>query len=139
MPENKFAWNFEKVEKDYIYDTLNEYSNNLKNESLGIFEPIITIMDLANDSRVYGFHIGVPELNGFTWRLFEVNAMSSGNKFEVTFPSVVHGAITFKGKSTDDLINSIQKIINENEVKKDLALYYNRVVVKRKQREDYEK
>jgi hypothetical protein len=137
MSNNDYLWNFVKSDADYIYDTLKKFGDSLRLESDGIFEPLITIADLADDSRVYSFHIGVPELSGFTWRVFEVNKKSKTNKFELIFPSIIQGAKKYYGTTDIDLSRSITDIINEKEISNELSMYYNKVIVKRKLKKDF--
>jgi hypothetical protein len=129
---DKFTWGFPKNEADYIFDTLSELGKSLKEESENIFDSLITITDLADNSRTYAYYIIVPELSGFSWRLLEVNKKNKFRKFKVLWPSSVNGPQEYSGSNQDNLITIIQKIIKEREVSLDLATYYNRVVVKRK-------
>ncbi|OFX21961.1 MAG: hypothetical protein A2033_02850 [Bacteroidetes bacterium GWA2_31_9] len=137
MADNLFKWNFEKNEENFIYDTLKKLAESLKLESDGIFVPIVTIGDLSDNSRTYAFHIGVPELSGFTWRIFEINTKNSTRFSEIIFPSSIKGAKSFKISSKENLIETINQIINEKEIQLELSTYYNRVITKRKQKVDF--
>ena len=108
MADNLFKWNFEKNEENFIYDTLKKLAESLKLESDGIFVPIVTIGDLSDNSRTYAFHIGVPELSGFTWRIFEINTKNSTRFSEIIFPSSIKGAKSFKISSKENLIETLR-------------------------------
>ncbi|MFV0332274.1 MAG: hypothetical protein ACK5KL_20985 [Dysgonomonas sp.] len=139
MNENLFQWNFAKNEDNFIYDTLLSLVESLKIQSDGIFEPIVTISDLSDDSRTYAFHISVPELSGFSWRIFEVNTKNKARNSELIFLSSIKGSLSFKISSKENLIKTINDLINEKEVQSELSNYYNRVIIKRRQKQDFSK
>jgi len=137
MEDNLFKWNFEKNEENFIYDTLKKLAESLRVQSDGIFEPLVTIADISDNSRTYGFYIKVPELSGFTWRIFEINTKTTTRYSEIIFPSTVDGSKTYRVSSKQDLIESINRIINEKEIINEMSMYFNRVIIKRKQQEDF--
>ncbi len=137
MAKNEFSWEFPKTDTDYIYDIMKKFGDQLIDDSDKIFAPLITIANLPDDSITYAFHIIVPELSGFTLRIFEVNRKMRSRKFEVLFPSMVEGPLPFNGDTEEKLINIIKNIIKTKEVRNDLGIYYNKVIVKRRQKKDF--
>ena len=137
MEDNLFKWSFKKNQDNFIYDTLKELAESLKKESDEIFEPHVTIADIADNSRTYTFIVRIPELSGFSLRIFEINTKNSTRNSEIVFHSSTKGDLSFKIGSKDNLVETINRIINEKEVVDEMSTFINKVIIKRKQQQDF--